>query len=379
MKIAYVTTYNASDVHHWSGSGYYIAQSLVAADLELEYIGNLNEKFSLLWKAKTLFYRQLLSKRYLRDREPYLLKSYAKQVGNVLKSSRADIVFSPGSIPIAYLKTDKPIVYWADATFAGMIGFYPEFSNLCKETIENGNRMEQEALSKCSYAIYASEWAAKTAVNYYSVDAKKIKVVPFGANINCSRTISDIEKIVRNRDAKKIRLLFCGVDWHRKGGDIVLKTAKMLFAEGVDIELDVVGCRPPGLVPDFVKVHGFVSKKTAEGRRLLDNLFSDAHFLILPSQAECYGVVFAEASSFGLPSIATDVGGIPTVVKNGINGQLFSIEDSADKYCSYIKDVMSSRNQYRDLALSSFKEYENRLNWSVAGRTVRELIHEIVD
>jgi glycosyltransferase involved in cell wall biosynthesis len=111
---------------------------------------------------------------------------------------------------------------------------------------------------------------------------------------------------------------------------------------------------------------------------LLDSLFSHAHFLINPSRAECYGLTYAEASSFGLPSIATDVGGIPTVVKNGVNGQLFSLADSADKYCSYIKDVMSSRDQYRDLALSSFKEYENRINWSVAGKAVRDLIRGLI-
>ncbi|MEO7863015.1 MAG: glycosyltransferase family 4 protein [Nitrospirales bacterium] len=379
MKIAYVTTYNAADVHQWSGLGYNMAKSLTDADCELEYIGNLNETFSLLLDAKTRFYRQLCSKRYLRDREPCLLKSYAKQVSNALRSSRGEIVFSPGSIPIAYLKTDKPIVFWTDATFVGISGFYPEYSNLCEETIKNGNQMEQEALSRCSYAIYGSEWAAKTAVDNFIVDARKIKVVPFGANINCSRTNSDIEEMVSNRDAQTIKLLFCGVDWHRKGGAVVLEIAKMLFAEGVDVELDVVGCRPPGPFPDFVKIHGFVSKTTAEGRQLLDSLFSHAHFLINPARAECYGIVYAEASSFGLPSIAIDVGGIPTVVSNGVNGQLFSLADSADKYCSYIKDVMSSRDQYRDLALSSFKEYENKLNWSVAGKTVRGLIRGLID
>ena len=378
MKIAYVTTYDASDIHTWSGSGYYIAHSLAAANARLEYIGNLNEKLSPIWKAKSLFYRRLLSKKYLPNREPYLLKSYAKQVSDALSGSQADIVFSPGSIPIAYLKTEKPIVFWSDSTFAGMVGFYPELSNLCKETVENGNRMEQEALSRCSYAIYASEWAAKTAIENYIVDPKKIKVVPFGANIDCSRTIEGINDMVRSRDTQKIKLLFCGVDWHRKGGDVVFRTAKMLFDEGVDVELDVVGCRPPCPVPDFVKIHGFVSKRTPEGRQLLDRLFSHAHFLFVPSLAECYGVVFAEASSFGLPSITTDVGGVPTVVKNGINGQLFSIEDSADKYCSYIKDVVFSRDKYRNLALSSFKEYENRLNWQAAGRSIRDLVSEII-
>lgn len=104
-----------------------------------------------------------------------------------ISTANVDVVFSPGTIPIAHLKTNYPIVFWADATFAGMIDFYPSFSNLCSRSIRDGNRMEQAALSKCSLAIYSSEWAAKTALDNYDVNPQKVKVVPFGANISCDR------------------------------------------------------------------------------------------------------------------------------------------------------------------------------------------------
>ena len=102
----------------------------------------------------------VFKKNYLRDREPLTLRSYAKQVERQLSRIKPDIVFSPGTKPIAYLRTDKPIIFWADATFDGMVDFYPEFTNLCDETMRNGRAMEQAALSNCRLAIYASEWAA---------------------------------------------------------------------------------------------------------------------------------------------------------------------------------------------------------------------------
>ncbi|TSA49979.1 MAG: glycosyltransferase [Sphingobacteriales bacterium] len=40
---------------------------------------------------------------------------------------------------------------------------------------------------------------------------------------------------------------------------------------------------------------------------------------MVPSRAECYGIVFAEASSYGLPSVSTDTGGVSAVVKEGVN------------------------------------------------------------
>ena len=83
-----------------------------------------------------------------------------------------------------------------------MIDFYPDFTNLCGETIRDGNRMEQLALSKCRLAIYSSEWAANTAINNYDINAAKVKVVPFGANIECDRGIEEIHKIISSKRAE---------------------------------------------------------------------------------------------------------------------------------------------------------------------------------
>jgi len=157
MKIAYVTTYDAQDIRQWSGTGYCIAQSLKNQSLSVEYIGPLRERDSLPSKVKRRLYGKFFHKTYLKDREPFVLKDYARQVNERLSSLDANIVFSPGTIPIAYLEYNQPIVFWTDSTFAGMIDFYPEFSNLCKESIKNGNAMEQSALERCKLAIYSSE------------------------------------------------------------------------------------------------------------------------------------------------------------------------------------------------------------------------------
>ena len=375
-EIAYVTTYDSSDIHAWSGLGNYILRALQSAGFQTEHIGGLRDRYSFIFKIKKAFYAKILSKTYLRNREPTLLKNYATQVERALALISCDVVFSPGTIPIAYLRTEKPIVFWTDATFSGMIDFYPGFSNLCAETIKNGNKMEQSALSKCRIAIYSSEWAANTAIQNYDVDPAKVKVVPFGANISCNRNLQDINSIIKNKNFDTCRLLFVGVDWFRKGGDIALIVADLLTQRGIRTELHIVGCNPAISLPTFVKQHGFLSKSTEEGRRSLDKLMTESHFLILPSRAECYGVVFAEASSFGLPSLATRVGGIPTAIQDGKNGQTFPLDESPEKYCDYIERFMSSKQEYNELALSSFREYSERLNWLSAGKKVYDLIQK---
>ena len=87
-------------------------------------------------------------------------------------------------------------------------------------------------------------------------------------------------------------------------------------------------------------------------------------------------MVVAEESLFGLPSISTDVGGIATAIKDDRNGKIFSLNANIEEYIWYIRDIMSSNEKYRDLALSSFREYEERLNRSSAGNSVRQLIRQ---
>jgi glycosyltransferase involved in cell wall biosynthesis len=89
-------------------------------------------------------------------------------------------------------------------------------------------------------------------------------------------------------------------------------------------------------------------------------------------------MVFPEACSFGVPCIATDVGGIPSIIKDGFNGKTFSKDAEIADYCTYISNLFSDYAQYKNLALSSFNEYQSRLNWSVAGQTVRKLIMDRV-
>ena len=385
MKIAYATTYDASELtgsNDWSGSGYHISQSLENQGLMLEDLGPLEEKliFQILQKAKRQCYQTFHNKYYEKDSDLLSLKDYAHQVSKKISVVDTDIVFSATIRPIVYLECRQPIVFWADATCAGIVGFYPQYDNLCRESLENWHMMEKLALERCKLAIYASGWAAQTAIDYYGADPAKVKVVPFGANIDSSRTLSETKDLIETRSSKQCKLLFLGVDWFRKGGDVAFKVAEELNHLGVDTELTVVGCQPilEKPLPSFVKPLGFISKSTADGKNRINQLLAESHFLILPSRAECYGVVFCEANSFGVPCIATNVGGIPTIIKPNLNGNLFDLNASTSAYCDYIYHLFTNYEDYKKLALSAFNEYQSRLNWDTAGKIVKNLLVDIV-
>lgn len=376
LRIALVASYDVTDVHSWSGIAFYVLQTLQRCGFDVVTIGALEDIFSLSCRLK-FYQRKLRRVRYIHWLEPEILRGYGQQIAERIRDRDIDVVVSLGSAPISYLEISQPIVFLSDATFAALKNFYPDFTGLSPETLRNGDDMEQRALSRCAKAIFTSDWAAQSALKDYAADPQKVEVIPFGANIESNRTRADIVTILQRKSFDICKLLFVGVDWKRKGGDRALEVANMLNRRGLPTELHIVGCEPPSPTPDFVVRHGFVSKKSPEGAALFDRLLMDSHFLVVPSLAECYGLVFAEASSFGLPSFATRVGGIPTVVVDGVNGYTLDLAAPASDYCDLIENLFRDRDAYDRMALACFREYTERLNWHVAGERIQATIKSV--
>jgi glycosyltransferase involved in cell wall biosynthesis len=380
MKISYITDYDAQDVKSWSGTPYYMSQSLGQIASQLEYIGPLqtSRRSKLSFRSRQIWHKLLEGKRYIRDADLQILKQFGRQTRLRLNQSDSDLIFSPTTYTLAYLECKQPMVFWADATFIGLIDYYPFYSNLCQQSIRNGIAMEQSVLDRCRLAIFSSDWAAKDAITKYQVDPAKVKVVPYGANLVSQRTLEDVKTIVKSRPSDRCKLLFLGVHWQRKGGETVLAVAKALNQAGLKTELTLVGCQPPPdtEIPAYVNCLGFISKSTAAGQQQIDRLLAESHFLIVPSQAENYGIVFCEANSFGTPCLATKTGGIPTIIQEGLNGKLFDLNNSISEYCDYVVNLFANYSSYQQLALSAFAEYESRLNWQVASERVRQLLTE---
>jgi glycosyltransferase involved in cell wall biosynthesis len=375
MKIFYASTWDPCHPSSWSGSALNFTNALAARPgVTLEIAGPVPTHVPADTALRRMFYR-LLGKNYLPDVDPRVLRANAREFGAKLTVSDADIVLSLDKMPIAYLETEKPIVYFWDCTWEGNLE-YPWFANLAHESIQHGHEMEQRALDRCSIAVFSSEWARNSAVECYGTDMSKTCVVPLGANVEVHRTPADVGRAVNARPRDIVRLLWIGVDWRRKGGDLAFEVARELNRRGLLTTLTVVGCDPelPQPFPPFVDALGFIDKRT--NRALIDRLFSEAHFLILPSMAEASACVMCEASSFGTPSLSRRIGGIPGTVRDGVNGQLFAREAGASIYCDYIAAQLSDWESYRRLCLSSFAEYQQSLNWENTAARLTALISE---
>jgi glycosyltransferase involved in cell wall biosynthesis len=374
VRLSFVTLHDGRDVAGWSGIPAFMSRGFARHGVYVQYVGPLRERRKAWYMAKQVAYRGMRT-RHLRDREPGVLDGWSRQVEAALDEAPSDFVLSPGSTPIAHLREGPRVVFWTDATFGGLVGFYPSFSWLSGASISDGHRQERRALNRVDLALYASRWAARSAIELYDADPAKVHVVPFGANLDSARTPGEIAALVERKPMEPCRLVWFGAEWDRKRGPFVIDMAEELIRSGLPTEVVFAGATGgESPLPWFARHIGMLDKSTAAGRARVDELLAAAHFLVLPSVAEAFGVVFAEASAYGVPSLANDVGGVADAVDHGKNGLLFPLDAEPADFATAILDLMAAPSRYRQLALAARRRYDNVLNWDVATGRALELM-----
>jgi|SRR5581483_376131 len=380
LKVAFVVTSDWSAATSWSATATRMAEALPDESTDVEVIGPLREPFRLGGRIRRRV-ADTFGRTYQHYRHPRVARAYARQVAQRLEGSSADVVLSVGAVPVAYLETRVPIVLWADATFASLVGYYPSYEGITRRTLAGGYAMDRAVLERAAAAIFASDWAAASAIRDYGVDPPRVHVVPYGGNLAGLGDLAEVRTMIKSRPRDECRLLFVGFDWARKRGEDALEIARRLNDVGLASTLTIVGKgpRPPRALPPYVRLEGLIGSATPSGRQRLRDLFSRSHLLLLPTSAETFGIVLAEASAHAVPSLATATGGIPTAIRPGRNGALFGLAD-VDAYCSYIQRLFDHyEDEYVPLAEASFAEAADRLNWSTWGESVRRVLRSVAN
>lgn len=270
--------------------------------------------------------------------------------------------------------TSSPIIYFSDSTFPVLLNYYDAYSNIPACLQKEVLSIEKEGLEISRKAVFSSNWAKSGAIQL-GINEAKLHIVEFGANIN----EKDIKVTPPNfYNQRNINLLFLGVDWKRKGGDIAVETVKWLNSNGIDATLHIVGINPPEEVKKGLKIvcHGFKNKNVKDEYEELVHIIQNCHLLLLPTIAECAGIAFAEASANGLPIFTHDTGGIPDYVINGVNGYRLPIGSNGEDFGKKIKETIDN-GEISKLSDGGRELYKNRLNWERWGSEVKKIIDEV--
>lgn len=189
---------------------------------------------------------------------------------------------------------------------------------------------------------------------------RKAIVIPNGINI--SEIQNNVSSLVALRG--EFNLLFPGGAKSYKGGDLLIKALPEVKKRIEGVHLYIGGDVPRNHllrkmaistgIDKYVTFTGFL------GIRDYRQLLGSVDVLVMPSREESFGIAFLEAMALGKPIVATNIGGIPEVVKNERNGVL--VEPDHVQIAGAITYLYENRHVRQQMSQNSLQDI-GKFDW----------------
>lgn len=365
-SILFISPYDPEDVSKWSGTIYFLFQALKENAEDVPVL-NVRGRFAAVLDFAARALNRIVQACGIsfdcRFSTAYALISGAYFTIKLFFAKGDTIVAVAASNYMPYVFTRKPIIYISDGTFRSVCELYPAFRALPGWSRRQGERNEARSLSRARFAIYSSDWALESAQRHYGVRREQLFSLPFGPNIQ-PRLIEEYydPKIIRSQD--EIRILFVSADWQRKNGELVVEICQSLIAVGAKVRLITIGDTPAHADRlGFVDNRGFLHKSDRSELLEICEAYQQAHFFVLPTKADTFGVVFSEAQAFGVPSVTYDVGGTSAAVVHGKTGILLPVGSEAAAFSKCILRYIENPDLYHELSSCCRERYRTEANW----------------
>ncbi len=178
--------------------------------------------------------------------------------------------------------------------------------------------LEQNAMTRADHICVRSEFVRKSIVNDYAVASEKVSVI--GGGVNLESMPVPVQRSPQHGPVA----LFIGSDFHRKGGDLLLKAFAQTRRQIPNARLVILtkDSVPPSLPLDGVQVMPLTWRR----EEILD-LYRQADLFVMPSRLETWGDVFLEAMAFGLPCIGVTGQAMNEIIRHGETGYLVPPEE----------------------------------------------------
>ena len=235
------------------------------------------------------------------------------------------------------------------------------------------------------FAIKNSD--AVTAISTYTareiteIAPADITIIPFGAAI----TVLD-QKLSAPKDSRIKNILFVGRLVERKGVKYLIE-ALALINKTIESNLTIVGegSEKPNLEA-FVEEKALEHKVNFTGKvtqSQLEDCYRKCDIFVLPAvtdskgDTEGLGVVLLEAMSYHKPVVASALGGILDIVKNGENGLLVPEKDP-DKLAEAILQILQKPDLGNRLGEAGFNLVNSNFSWGKIVSDIKRLYEEVL-
>ena len=252
-------------------------------------------------------------------------------------------------------------------------------------TLESGMRIEIErrVIRSADAVVAATEHERGALVEQYGARMAQVAVIPCGVDLAMFRPV-DRAAARAELGVEGEMLLFVGRIDPVKGLDTLLE-AMPLLADRPGLKLHVIGGAGSNGAPDPDEQHlRALTRRLGVADRVawlgpveqarLPLYYSAADVCVVPSRYESFGLVALEALACGAAVVASRVGGLPTIIREGENGLLVPWR-TPELFAERIEQVLDDRDLAANLRAAARPSVE-RFAWSAIGGRVLGLYHE---
>jgi len=250
---------------------------------------------------------------------------------------------------------------------------------------------EKQALGRVNRVTVAT-LAELTQLRFlYKADPNKMVIIPPGVDVSHFYPIpSDEAKMFVGLKPEDRMVLFVGRIEPLKGVDTLIEAMSCLhLKEARPVHLAIIG-GDPGASPEDMTVEMARLQKLCDdlgvdqsvvflGKRDQDKLpyyYSAAEVVVMPSHYESFGMVALEAMACGTPVIASEVGGLAYLVRDGETGFTIPAEEP-DTLCEKLSWLINDRGLHATMSQRAV-EYAQDYAWEKIAKQIVDVYEEVL-
>jgi glycosyltransferase involved in cell wall biosynthesis len=298
---------------------------------------------------------------------------------NLIEFKKIDLILGYNMIPdgIAAVKSANnlklPVAFWAigsdinDVAKSNRINYY-----LSQKCIENSN------------LILAESKDLENKIHQFSTKPLNVKTFYKGIDVSNFRNLFLKEDLLKklNLDQGKRYILFVGRLIYDKGIYELAQVFHNITFKYPDFELILIGeeIEKKKLEAQF-RNYGILNKVHFKGvipYTEIAKYMKLSDLLVFPSWAEGLPNVVMEAMATGLPVVATDVGGIPEILENGVTGLSVPVKN-VEKLTEAVMRMITDED-LRDKCITNAKELiRDKFDVKKNAFKLVELLREVIN
>jgi D-inositol-3-phosphate glycosyltransferase len=240
---------------------------------------------------------------------------------------------------------------------------------------------EEQVVAAADALVASTAEEGEDLVQLYDADPERVHVVAPGVDLELFTPGGPDGRAHARRElglpADRDVVLFAGRVQPLKAPDVLVRALGLLAAQGRDVPLLVVLGGPSGR-PTAVRELQALAASTGLAdhvlfrppvpRHELARWYRAADVVAMPSRSESFGLVAVEAQATGTPVLASAVGGLRSVVTDGVSGRLVRGHDPqvwADAIAALLADTAA-----RETLGRAARRHAERFGWDGAAEQV---------